>query len=228
MIKILISFLFYLTSLGALEFPSQQNNKNAAGRWDEYYRNTLNLTKPHYTLSLAQKYFEIDQKIGFAVDLGTGTGRDALFLLQKGWNVLAIDAEPLSIEILLNRTQKEQLDHLEVLVSPFSDMNLPDNIDLINASLSLPFCAPEDFPQCWQKIVDHLSIGGRFSGHFFGDQDEWKSNPSLTFHTEEQLFNLFKENFTIEYLQIEKGLVPTASGEMSYSHIYHIVAKKIK
>ena len=189
----------------------------------------MNATNPHNTLLLAQQYFEIDEKpSGLAVDLGTGTGRDALFLLKKGWNVLAIDAESLSIEILLNRAQNEQLNHLEVKISPFSDMILPDNIDLINASFSLPFCSPEDFPECWQKIIDHLAIGGRFAGQLFGDKDEWASDPSRTFHTQEQMLHLFKENFVIEYLQVEDGLLPTAAGPMKHWHVYHVVAKKIK
>ncbi len=222
--------MFCLSSLAALENPSQQPIVNSTGGyWDEYYQNTLNATKPHNTLLLAQQYFEIDEKAsGLAVDLGTGTGRDALFLLKKEWKVLAIDAEPMSIEILLNRAQNEQLNHLEVQNSPFSDMILPDNVDLINASFSLPFCSPEDFPECWQKIIDHLAIGGRFAGQLFGDKDEWASDPSRTFHTKEQMLHLFKENFTIEYLQIEEGLLPTAAGQMKHWHVYHVVAKKIK
>lgn len=98
MIKLLISFLFCLSSLAALENSSQQLIVNSTGGyWDEYYQNTLNATKPHNTLLLAQQYFEIDEKAsGLAVDLGTGTSRDALFLLKKEWKVLAIDAEVLA------------------------------------------------------------------------------------------------------------------------------------
>lgn len=186
MIKLLISFLFCLSSLTALEnLPQQPLVNSTKGYWDKYYQNTLNATKPHNTLLLAQQYFEIDGKAsGLAVDLGKGTGRDALFLLKKGWNVLALDAEPLSIEIILNRAQNEQLNRLEVQISPFSDMILPDNVDLIYASFSLPFCSPEDFPECWQKIIDHLAFGGRFTGQLFGDKDAWASDPSRTFHTQ--------------------------------------------
>ncbi|MBA3722916.1 MAG: hypothetical protein H0W88_11025 [Parachlamydiaceae bacterium] len=143
--------------------------------------------------------------------------------------MLAIEAESLAIEILLNRAQDEQRNRLEVMVAPFSEMILPDNIDLINASYSLPFCSPDDFSECWQKVIDHIAVGGRFSGQFFGNNDEWASNPALTFHTHEQMLQLFEENFIIEYLQIEEGLIPTASGKMNqWHHIFHVVAKKIK
>lgn len=221
-------FKIILTIFACLIFQSSIGHLDA-GHWDEYYQNTINETKPHYTLLLASKYFEQeDAAIGLAVDLGTGTGRDALFLLEKGWHVFAVDAEPLSIEILLNRAQEKQLERLVVNVSPFSEMVLPDQVNLINASFSLPFNSPEEFPLCWQNIVEHLSVGGRFAGQLFGDKDEWTSDPTLTFHTQEQVRELFKDNFEIEYLQIEEGKLPTASGAMKHWHIFHVVAKKIK
>lgn len=235
-ILIIICFLFSLSSAHALEslphhtFSSQAYQDSSTGRgWDEYYQNTLNSTRVDKTLLLAKQYFEIENKTsGLAVDLGTGTGRDALFLLKNGWDVFAIDAEPLAIEILLNRVDDEERNHLEVMVTPFSDMVLPDDIDLINAGYSLPFCEAKDFSACWQNIVDHLAVGGRFAGQFFGDRDEWVSHSSGTFHTQEQMLQLFEEHFAIEYLQIEEGLLPTAAGTIKHWHLYHVVGKKIK
>lgn len=225
MFKILFCFLFCFVSLAAKENSQEPVIKG----WDEYYQNTLNVTKPQYTLWLANYYFESEKKsAGLAVDLGTGTGKDTLYLLEKGWKVLALDAEQLSIDILLNRVNDQQRKLLEVMVSPFSDMKLPDNVDLINASYSLPFNKPEEFPACWQNIIDHLAIGGRFSGQFFGENDEWAYDPALTIHTQEQMQQLFSDQFEIEYLQIEEGLLPTAAGAMKHWHVFHVIAKKIK
>jgi len=42
------------------------------------------------------------------------------------------------------------------------------------------------------------------------------------------MLHLFKENFVIEYLQVEEGLLPTAAGPMKHWHVYHVVAKKTK
>jgi len=226
--KILLTLLLSFFSLTALADASQPSTKSSTeGYWDEYYRNTLNEEKPRYTLLLAQQYFNLDNKTpGLAVDLGAGTGRDTLFLLRKGWNVHAIDAEPLSIEIILNRTETENPQHLETSISSFANMVLPDNIDLVNASFSLPFCPSEDFSECWNNIVDHLAVGGRFAGQLFGDRDEWAAGSSGTFHTHEQMLQLFEDHFVIEYLQIEEGLLPTAVGPMKHWHIYHVVARK--
>src|SRR5262245_12969872 len=123
--------------------------------WENYYQNTLNISDPHETLLLAQKYFQREKRDSCtAADLGAGTGRDTLFLLQHGWHVLALDAEKLSIDIILNRVDSSYLSNLETMVVPFSEMTLPYGLDLINASYSLPFCKPKDFDQCWRMIVD--------------------------------------------------------------------------
>jgi len=195
-------------------------------KWGCFYRNTMDINEPHKTVMLAQKYFQQENKIGGkAVDLGAGAGRDTLYLLEKGWNVLALDSEQLSIDFILNRTNASH--HLEVKVMPFSEMSLPVNLDLINASYSLPFCMPCDFTKCWRLITDQLAIGGRISGQFFGEKDEWATNPDLTIHSHEEFQQLFKEQFVIEYLQIEDGLIPSADGKMKHWHVYHVVAKKI-
>lgn len=202
--------------------------KCATSAWEEYYLHTLNITNPHRTLVLACQYFKLENiHEGRAVDLGAGTGRDTLFLLDSGWHVFALDGEQLSIDIILNRIHPNQVSNLEVSVSPFSEMIIPTELNLINASYSLPFCKQEDFENCWNKIVTSLAVGGRFCGHFFGPHDEWANDPNLTIHSYEDLMELFQSRFVIEYLQIEDGFVPCANGEMKHWHTYHVVAKKI-
>lgn len=224
MVKKCVIFIFIFISNFSFLIYSEESKT-----WKNYYQNTLNISDPHKTLLLAQKYFKLENKIGgIAADLGAGTGRDTLFLLQQGWNVLALDAEQLSIDIILSRIDVLYLNNLEVMVMPFSEMTIPDELDLINASYSLPFCKPQDFTQCWRKIIDHLAIGGRFSGQFFGEKDEWATHPGLTIHSYENMIKLFEDQFVIEYLQIEDGLIPCADGKMKHWHVYHVVAKKIK
>src|SRR5258708_30442219 len=47
--------------------------------------------------------------------------------------------------------------------SSFHESTWP-TCDLVNASFSLPFCAPERFPEVWERIVESLRPGGRFCG----------------------------------------------------------------
>lgn len=209
-------------------FFSHDSFANDARPWEEYYQNTLNFTDPHKTLLLAHKYFQLENiTTGKAADLGAGTGRDTLYLLKSGWQVFALDAEQLSIDIILNRVDPQHLTNLQVIRSTFEEMRLPADLDLINASFSLPFCKPPDFGRCWDEITGSLSVGGRFCGQFFGEHDAWASNPNLMIHSYEALKGLFQRQFIIEYLQIEDGMIPSANGTLKHWHVYHVVAKKI-
>lgn len=221
---ILRSLLKRLIFLTILSFSSLISHLPAD--WDDYYKGTIGIVDPRKTLLISESLFTSS---GLAVDLGAGTGRDTLYLLRKGWNVIAMDAESQALEIISNRAENEGLTHLELMLTPFNEMVLPENIDLINASFSLPFCNPQDFPECWEKIDQSLAVGGRFSGQFFGDRDEWNTNQStMTFMTEEQIFNLFRDHYEIEYLEIQEGLIPTSQSPRKIWHLVHIVAKKIK
>ncbi|MDP1879391.1 MAG: hypothetical protein Q8K60_00460 [Parachlamydiaceae bacterium] len=224
---VILAFMFIFCRSFALDSHSSNLiENNESSKWGNYYLNTIH-TEPHKTLILALKYFQLENNIGNAVDLGAGAGRDTIFLLKAGWQVFALDAEQLSIDVIINQIDSELLSNLKVAVVPFSEMIIPNELNLINASYSLPFCKPEDFALCWKKIMNGLIIGGRFCGQFFGVHDEWANSPNLTIHTFDDLMKLFENQFVIEYLQIENGLIPCANGELKHWHIYHIVAKKI-
>lgn len=217
--------LILLLSLGMI----QAQESSPSNEWENYFALTLNADKPRQTTKLAHDLFVQEGQItGLAVDLGFGTGRDSLFLLRQGWKVFALDAARLAKEILLHRAEAEGLSNLELEIASFSEMVLPKNIDLINASFSLPFSDLQAFPAIWKNIVENLRIGGRFSGQFFGDEDEWAQEGSGVFLTENQFLELFNDNFEIEHLNIEKGPNMTANGTIKFWHIFHVVAKKVK
>lgn len=46
---------------------------------------------------------------GKALDLACGTGRNTVWLAQKGWDVTAVDGSSAALEILQERTQKENV-----------------------------------------------------------------------------------------------------------------------
>lgn len=213
----------------AIEETSKKPSYWDSHYWEIYYQDTRNATDQRMTLELALRYFQIEGvNSGNAVDLGAGTGRDTLFLLKSGWHVLALDAEQQSIDIILERVDTANLQNLETNVSPFSEMRLPKELDLINASRSLPFCHPSDFDKCWETIVSSLADGGRFCGQFYGEHDYLASNPEATTLTIDEVKRLFANRFKIEYLQIDDGLLPCSDGKMYPCHTYHVVAKKIR
>ena len=96
-------------------------------------------------------------------------------------------------------------------------------VDLVNASLVLPFCAPDRFASVWERIVASLSAGGRFAGHLFGPRDDWA--PDVVTHTRADVDRLFAD-FDMERLDEVEKEVKTASGKMKFGHIFFLVGRK--
>jgi tellurite methyltransferase len=194
--------------------------------WTAYYSAVVG-RPPRDTLLTALARFEAEESAAssrLAVDLGCGEGRDTVELLRRGWRVLGIDGEPEAIARLLSRPEINPT-RLETQVVRFEQMNLPETVDLINASFSLPFCPPEHFPGLWEKIVLSLRSGGRFCGQLFGDRDSWAIYTSMNHHTREQL-DLLLQPFEVEMLEEEDHPGKTALGEDKHWHLFQIVARK--
>ena len=137
--------------------------------WPAYYAVTVD-RPPWQTVREAIRGFELEDPAGasprFAVDLGCGAGRDARELLRHGWRVLAVDREVAAIQSLLTATPAAHLRCLETRVSDLADVEIPP-CDLVNASLSLSFLAPDAFARAWERILAALGPGARFAGMLF-------------------------------------------------------------
>lgn len=199
--------------------PAPLTNSDFQSDWVAYYQ-AIAGRPPRETLLSALNRFD---SAGFAVDLGCGDGRDTVELLRQGWRVLGIDSEKEGIARLLSR--RVDTTNLETQVVRFEALQLPNNADLINASFSLPFCPPAEFPTLWQKIVTALRPGGRFCGQLFGDRDSWAIYPSLNHHTRPQIEELLQP-FAVEMLTEEDRPGKTAIGQEKHWHLFHIVARK--
>ena len=192
--------------------------------WEEYYR-AIKGRPPRQLLLDALAYFASDSPPSKrkAIDLGCGDGTETALLLERGWDVLAIDGEPTSVEHLLAKVPKEEQEHLQTQVAKFKEVSL-SSADLIHASFSLPFCAPEHFDVFWEKIVNAIRPGGRFAGQFFGIRDSWANEPDMTFHTEEQVRSLF-EKFEIESFH-EMDEDGNSAGGPKHWHVFTVIARK--
>lgn len=192
--------------------------------WEEYYR-AIKGRPPRQLLFDALTYFASDsaQPQLLAIDLGCGDGTETAVLLERGWNVLAIDGQPASVEYLLTKIPEQQKTRLRTQITKFEEVSLP-SVDLVHASLSLPFCSPEHFDAFWTKIVQAIKPGGRFAGQFFGLRDSWADSPDMTFHTEEQVRKML-ENFEIEYFHETDEDGSAVSGPKHW-HIFTVIARK--
>lgn len=205
---------------------NQSINDVAPRRWSDYYKAVAN-RPPRETLLTALTFFESDipqAESKTAIDLGCGDGRDTIELLRRNWNVMAIDGELEAINRLLQRSDIDT-ELLQTRVGKFENIQLSSDVNLINASFSLPFCEPKIFPKLWNKIVSGLIPGGRFCGQLFGDRDSWATDPTINYHTMSDV-KLLLQPFEIELLKEEDRNGKTALGNEKHWHIFHIVARK--
>jgi tellurite methyltransferase len=193
-------------------------------KWEDFYKKVAG-REPRPLLNDVLQYFpaEQTQPPRQAIDLGCGDGTETAFMLKQGWQVLAIDGEPTAIDYLLTKVSISEKALLQTQTARFEDVSLLP-ADLIYASYSLPFCAPEHFDVLWKKIVDNLKPNGRFAGEFFGVRDTWADNPDMTFHTEEQLRTRLSP-LEIEVFREHEDDGQSAVGPKHW-HVFTVIAKK--
>jgi SAM-dependent methyltransferase len=195
---------------------------NTSERWKKYYE-AIGEREARDTLLKALEMFDHAQNLS-AIDIGCGNGIDTVELLKRGWKVFAVDKEIHAIELIRKRVIS---DNLQTSVRNFEDMTLPTNIDLINASYSLPFCHPDKFREVWTKITLALKPGGYFTGHFFGPNDDWAYSKEMTFFSYEQLIQLFKEFDVINIEENEEDKPTAISSELKHWHVFKVLLRKI-
>ncbi|MFO1038742.1 MAG: class I SAM-dependent methyltransferase [Geminicoccaceae bacterium] len=159
-----------------------------------------------------------------ALDLGCGTGRDALPLLRAGWRVHALDQEEAALEGLREKAAAAGLSDLHTIHAAYEEASLPP-VDLVNASFTLFASAPDRFPGLWDKIVNAVRPGGRFAGQLLGVKDSWAARPHMSVHTADELARLLSK-LEVEWLNEEEDDAVTPRGEAKHWHIYHVVARK--
>ena len=194
----------------------KKTNKNI----EKYYDNTEN-EMPNYTV---KKFIELNVEPGNAVELGCGAGRDTVYLIRNGWNVLAIDREDVETRIV-SKLLVEELEQFEFFKQRFEAIKL-ENSNLVVANFSLPFCNKNNFKELWAKINHSILKDGYFVGNFLGDKDEWKNaKEKMTFLTKDQVMELFRNFEIVEFKEVEKdGL--TGLGKMKHWHIFNVIEKK--
>jgi len=194
--------------------------------WARYY--AITGERPAWaTVLRAIELFATEDGPGprLAVDLGCGGGRDARELLRAGWRVLAIDRERAAIAFVEAATPAELRPSLQGLVADLADVVIPP-CDLVNASLSLPFLAPNAYWATWERILAALPVGGRFAALLFGDRDGSASDPEMTCPPPAQIRARLGA-FEIEHWVDREEDTTTALGEPHYFHLVEVVARRV-
>jgi SAM-dependent methyltransferase len=198
-------------------------------QWARYYEATV--AQPAWeTVRRAIELFAAEgeeraEAQRFAVDLGCGAGRDARELLRAGWRVRAVDREPGAIEALEAATEAALRGSLETEIADLATVAIPP-CDLVNASLSLPFLAPDDFWPTWQRAIAAVPIGGRLAAMLFGDRDGNAGDPTMTLVNPEAIRSGLN-GFELELWDDREEDGTTALGEPHHFHRIDLVARRV-
>lgn len=188
--------------------------------WTSYYAATAQ-GAPRDTLLQALACWSSPP--GLALDLGCGTGRDTLVLLERGWQVLAVDAEAEALSGLRQRVPVLLQARLETRQERFETTKIP-RCDLVNSSFALPFCEAASFPALWTRITAAVRPGGLFCGQLFGERDGWASR-GVTVVAAAALEQLLQDWQVLQHVEEEED-GHTAVGRSKHWHIHHLVLQR--
>ncbi len=103
-----------------------------------------------------------------AFDVGCGSGHNARLLLEKGFEVSAIDISERALELCRREAPKARVEWADIREGvPFAG----DRFELIVADLSLHYFAWDMTLSIVKEIADRLVTGGLFAGRFNSTRD---------------------------------------------------------
>jgi tellurite methyltransferase len=186
--------------------------------WSEYYQATLD--KPLHPIF---EHLDPFLKPGLtALELGCGVGNGVLHLVEKGLNVLAVDADKEAIDIVFERVPGSA--NVALLQSTFQDLTLPaKTYDVIVAGFSLFFMPRPDFDAFWPRMVAALKPGGVVGGQLLGVNDDWRER-GYAVHSRDEVDAMLSP-FEVVYFEEAERDGTTVVGEKKHWHVFHVVAK---
>lgn len=122
-------------------------------------------TKPPHPLLLELEPFLPPP--GLAYDLGCGAGHGAVWLAERGNDVIAIDADGEAVAYTRERMPIGNVLHAELETFELTPC------ELVLCFFTLFFLHPVNLLRVWQRIRTSLKPGGIFAGQLLGIEDDW-------------------------------------------------------
>ncbi len=154
--------------------------------WSAYYRWIEGRAVRALLERALREYGEVSPG-AVAVDLGCGDGTETRALLAAGFSVTAVDSADGSMELLSRLPEAGTT--LSLVRTPMQEADVPP-ADLVHASLSLPFCPPDDFEALWARLRSALRPGGLLACDLFGDRHDWAGEGGMTVMTRARVLDL--------------------------------------
>ncbi len=158
----------------------------------EFVENTFDVDMTN----VYEPFLEYIPQSGEILDIGCGSGRDALYFKNMGFVVDAFDYSERLVQLAKEKTG------LDIQHKSFYDLDSVNKYDGIWACASLLHCERKRLPEVIQKIIVALKENGVCYVSFkYGDQDRIKNERSFTDLNEAQADELLGQ---LENIQIVK------------------------
>ncbi|MDO5668186.1 MAG: tellurite resistance methyltransferase TehB [Alcaligenaceae bacterium] len=136
---------------------TKQNQSSLAQLPSDYFKDTYGLSATHSEVLAATPYFVGER----ALDIGSGRGRNALYLAQHGFTVDAFDVNPHAIQILDNIIEKEGIETIRTAVRDLNqDPTINADYDVLVCTVVMMFLQPETIPPLIEQMQKSTRPGG--------------------------------------------------------------------
>lgn len=183
----------------------------------DYYDNTVEISMKE----ILEKFIVLLPEGGTVLDLGCGSGRDSLFLIEEGFDVTALDGSSELCELAEIHIGQE------VLNMRFEEIDFQEVFDGVWACASLLHVPEEKIDMILEKVITSLNkkgilymsfkygnFSGERNGRYFKDYNTGEIKELIARHKELEIIEIFKTNDLRKERADEKWI--------------HVLAKKIK
>lgn len=164
----------------------------------------------------------ISKKDGVIFEIGSGHGRDANYIKQKGYNILCSDGAPSFVKYLNSKGQDA------IIFNAIKDP-LDKTYNLILANAVIPHFTPENLRHVLKKVHSSLVAGGVFAfSTKQGQGEEWinekfELSRYVHFWSPDDLRHLLEEcDFKIIFYEYN-----ISGGDIPEHTWIHVVAQKV-
>ena len=166
--------------------------------FDAAYRGT-----PPWDIGRPQKEFtELVRRgeiTGSVLDIGCGTGENALFFAGEGHEVWGVDATPLAIQKAMEKAEKRGL-RVNFLVLDARDLSgLNRKFDTVTDSGFFHTLSDEDRPVFLDTLAAVLSPAGNYFMLCFSDREPAGYGPRRI--TKREIEEIFRDGWSINYIR---------------------------
>ncbi len=187
----------------------------------------IDYTKNSFIISDATKKILKYKKSGSVLDVGTGTGRNALFLAKKRFDVTALDSIKKNLSKLKEVASKQRV-ILHYKHANIATFKTSKKYDIVLALVSLHFLKNSQVSKTIKKIKNYTKRGGLNIITVHTKQNKGKSHSRPHLFKKNELKNYYRDWKILECKEVWGHLFKTEKYPIPVrKHRAQLIAKKI-